>query len=123
VIRVILDQGLPRSTVEILSNEGWDVVHVGEIGMAKASDSDILAFAMKENRIVMTLDADFHAILAVSNARGPSVIRFRIEGLKGAELALLIKRIWPKIANVGKEGAMVTVTGKSIRIRKLPIIP
>ncbi len=71
----------------------------------------------------MTLDADFHAILAVSNALGPSVIRFRIEGLKGAELSLLIKRIWPKIANVCTEGAMVTVTEKSIRIRKLPIIP
>jgi len=123
VIKVVLDQGLPRSTVKILRKEGWDVVHVGEIGMAKASDIEILAFALKENRIVMTLDADFHAILAVSNAFGPSVIRFRIEGLKGAELSLLIKRIWPKIANVGKEGAMVTVTGKSIRIRKLPINP
>ena len=123
MIKVVLDQGLPRSTVKILRKEGWDVVHVGEIGMAKASDIEILAFALKENRIVMTLDADFHAILAVSNAFGPSVIRFRIEGLKGAELSLLIKRIWPKIANVGKEGAMVTVTGKSIRIRKLPINP
>ena len=123
MIKVVLDQGLPRSTVKILRKEGWDVVHVGEIGMAKASDIEILAFALKENRIVMTLDADFHAILAVSNALGPSVIRFRIEGLKGAELSLLIKRIWPKIANVGREGAMVTVTGKSIRIRKLPINP
>lgn len=123
MIKVVLDQGLPRSTADILHEEGWDVVHVGEIGMARASDIEILAFALKENRIVMTLDSDFHAILAVSNALGPSVIRFRIEGLKGAELSLLIKKIWPKIADVCKKGAMVTVTGKSIRIRKLPLIP
>jgi predicted nuclease of predicted toxin-antitoxin system len=122
MIKILLDQGLPRSTAEILCDEGWDVIHVGEIGLSEASDMEILPYARKENRIVITLDTDFHAILAVKNAFGPSVIRFRLEGLKGKELSHLIKQIWPRIGNAIKRGAMVTVTQKSIQIRKLPII-
>jgi len=53
-------------------------MHVGEIGMSKAADEEILAFSLGRNAVVVTLDADFHAILAVSGARGPSVIRMRL---------------------------------------------
>ena len=123
MIKAVLDQGLPRSAAVLLREEGWDVVHVGEIGMGKASDMQILSFAEKEGRIVITLDADFHAALAVSNASGPSVIRLRIEGLKGPQLFSLIKSIWPKIGSAVNDGAMVTVTGKAIRVRKLPLLP
>lgn len=122
MIKAVLDQGLPRSTAHLLREEGWDVVHVGEIGMARSSDVQILSYADKEGRIVITLDADFHATLAVSNASGPSVIRLRIEGLKGPQLFSLIKRIWAKIENAVNDGAMVTVTEKAIRFRKLPLI-
>jgi predicted nuclease of predicted toxin-antitoxin system len=45
--------------------------HVGEIGMSKAADEEILAFALREHATLVTLDADFHAILAVSGASGP----------------------------------------------------
>jgi predicted nuclease of predicted toxin-antitoxin system len=71
---------------------GWDVVHVGDLGMATASDKEILGRALVERRAVVTLDADFHTILALENASGPSVIRIRIEGPRGPELAALIRR-------------------------------
>ena len=123
MIRIILDQGLPRSTAKMLREEGWDVVHAGEVGMSEASDSEILAFAGKEDRVIMTLDADFHSILAVTNADGPSVVRFRYEGLKGPAFAGLIKTVWKEIEEALLAGAMVTVTEKSIRVRDLPLFP
>jgi predicted nuclease of predicted toxin-antitoxin system len=55
--------------------------------MATAPDALILDEAQRRQAAVITLDADFHALLAASRAAGPSVIRIRIEGLKGEQLA------------------------------------
>jgi hypothetical protein len=37
-VKLLLDQGLPRTAATELATLGWDVVHVGEIGMAAAKD-------------------------------------------------------------------------------------
>ena len=41
-MRLLLDQGLPRSASSTLRLRGWQVEHVGELGMGSASDADIL---------------------------------------------------------------------------------
>jgi predicted nuclease of predicted toxin-antitoxin system len=38
--------------------------------MSKAADDEIPAFSLEKNAVVVTLDADFHTILAVSGASG-----------------------------------------------------
>jgi predicted nuclease of predicted toxin-antitoxin system len=73
MIKMLLDQGLPRTAASLLRERGWDVQHVSERGMSRAEDSAIIALARLEQRMVVTLDADFHALLAVSGATGPSV--------------------------------------------------
>jgi len=120
--RILLDQRLPRSAVKILTIKGWDVLHTGDIGLGNASDLEIINYAREDNRIVITLDADFHVILAVENAQKPSVIRIRQEGLKGNALAELIEKIWPRIDSQLDRGALITVTEKSIRVRMIPIV-
>ena len=44
MMRIVVDQGLPRGTASPLRREGWDVVHVGEIGMSRATDQEILDY-------------------------------------------------------------------------------
>ena len=121
MISILLDQGLPRSTASLLRDEGWDVLHTGDIGLSRSTDSQILEYARREDHVIITLDSDFHTILSVSNASTPSVIRIRLEGLRGPDLALLIKKIRPKIESEVKKGAMVTVTESGIRIRNIPL--
>lgn len=121
--RLLLDQGLPRSTVELLRKDGWDVLHVADYGLSTASDRQILEQARVDTRVVCTLDADFHALLAVSGAAGPSVVRIRIEGLRGQDVAAVLKRVWSEVAEPLEMGALVTVTERAIRLRRLPVIP
>lgn len=123
MIRVLLDQGLPRGTVPRLCAEGWDAVHVGEIGMSGASDIEILDCARHENRVCVTLDADFHALLVLGSEQSPSVVRIRIEGLQAVAMAELLLRIWPRIESAAREGALVTVTESRVRVRRLPVEP
>lgn len=119
--RSLLDQGLPRSAVAILKDAGWEAVHAVDVGLSRASDDLILAYARDKHWICVTLDADFHALLAVTNARAPSVVRIRWEGLNGPALASLLMTIWPRIEQPLQQGAMVTVTETAIRIRRLPV--
>ncbi|MCF6334626.1 MAG: DUF5615 family PIN-like protein [Spirochaetales bacterium] len=89
-MKLLLDQGLPRSTVLELHKLKIDSIHVGDIGMFASTDADIINKALKGSQIVITLDSDFHTILAVNGNIKPSVIRIRIEGLKSKKLSKII---------------------------------
>lgn len=86
MIKMLLDEGLPRTAANLLRERGWDVQHVSERGISTAEDAAIIAIARQEQRMVVTLDADFHALVAVSGATGPSVLRIRMEGQKADQL-------------------------------------
>jgi predicted nuclease of predicted toxin-antitoxin system len=89
--------------------------------MSRADDVDILDWARKNQRVCVTLDADFHTHLALQEASAPSTIRIRIEGLKADAFAKLLLREWPRIEEFLDKGAVVTITEKSTRLRALPI--
>lgn len=118
-MKLLLDQGLPRTSVALLKDKG--AVHVGEIGYAKADDIDILEFARSEDRVVVTLDADFHAILALSEAITPSVIRIRIEGLRAPELCSILQKIIEDWDDILRNGVVMSVQPGRIRLRNLPL--
>jgi predicted nuclease of predicted toxin-antitoxin system len=121
-VRLLLDQGLPRTAGTELRKLGWDVVHAGDVGMASATDREILHRALGEQRAIVTLDADFHTILALENAPAPSAIRVRIEGLRGPALVVLIQRVVQVCEADLKAGAMVTVDDSGVRVRALPVV-
>lgn len=80
-MRLLLDQGIGRGCTDVLRDFGHDTVHVGDLGLQRADDEIILSQAASESWVIVTLDADFHASIAVTGAAKPSVIRIRIEGL------------------------------------------
>ena len=120
-MKLLLDQGLPRSTVLHLHNEGIEALHVSDRGLATASDSRILDFGRLEGMVVVTLDADFHALLVLSGATGPSVIRIRIEGLRAENLSHLLVNVLQVCSDHLLKGAMVSVTENGVRVRQLPV--
>jgi predicted nuclease of predicted toxin-antitoxin system len=121
-MKLLLDQGLPRSVARLLSAAGVDTVHVGEISMSTAEDRAILAQGRTENRVVVTLDADFHTLLALSGATAPSVIRIRLEGLKAAGLVAVLEKVLQEWGEELELGVMVTVDVSRSRMRRLPLL-
>jgi len=47
-----------------LQQQGWDVIRVSQVLPMGASDDEILEFARREDRVVITQDLDFSALLA-----------------------------------------------------------
>lgn len=120
-MRLVLDQGVPHDAAALLRSLGFDCMHVGEIGMSKAADEEILAFSLGRNAVVVTLDADFHAILAVSGAEGPSVIRMRLQGLGAPEVVEVVRKVLASFEAELKRGSLITVKVLKTTCHRLPI--
>lgn len=58
-MKLLLDQGLPRSTGTLLRAQGIDTVHVGDVEMWAAEDVEILSLtwvAWEDGSVVTPLD-------------------------------------------------------------------
>jgi len=122
-MKLLLDQGLPLSAAVLLRDAGIDTIHVGEIGMSEAEDAEIIQRARVEERVVATLDADFHALLALDEAISPSVIRIRIERLRAQAMTDLLLMVIAECEEELEQGSAITVEPSRIRIRRLPLVP
>ena len=119
--RLLLDQGLAPLAAAILRQDGWDAVHVMELGLQEADDSVIMEYALRHSMVCITLDHDFHSHLARTAAGGPSVVFLRIAGRKAAQQAELLKAIWRQCGEAIEAGAAVSADGEIVRLRRLPL--
>jgi predicted nuclease of predicted toxin-antitoxin system len=122
MMKLLLDQGLPHSAATLLCEAGINTIHVAEIGLSAADDIDILQIAREHGRVVVTLDADFHALLALSAATSPSVIRIRIERLRAQALTNLLLTVLDEFVEDLEQGVVVTVEPSRVRMRRLPLV-
>lgn len=120
-MKFVIDNALSPSMADGLTKAGYDAIHVRDIGMSKASDNDILSFAFRENRIIVSADTDFGTLLALRKSSKPSFILFRRSDKRPAALLIQLLANWDQFSEAVTEGAVVVIEDKRIRIRKLPI--
>lgn len=121
-MKLLLDQGLPLSAATLLCDAGIETRHVSQISMSAAEDGEIIQKARQQGFVVVTLDADFHTLLALEEAISPSVIRIRIERLRAEPLTELLLKVLNECYQELQLGAAVTVEPNRIRIRRLPLL-
>lgn len=122
-VRLLLDEGMPARAAALLTARGVPTEHILELALGGHSDEAIIAEALRRGAVVATLDSDFHDWLARHRAVQPSVIRVRIEGLKGPQMASLLERVVDQTRESLITGTAVSVTPHNIRSRKLPLSP
>ena len=121
-MKLLLDQGLPPLTAELLREQGIDAVHVAEIGWARAEDPKIIELAQANNQIIITLDADYHAAIALASVPSPSVIWIRVVNLRASEYVEIIMLILNEYKEMLTNGVLITMrSDRKIKTRLLPI--
>ena len=118
---ILLDEGLPLRAAALLCEHSIDTMLVSEIGLHAASDSQILNYGRVNFRTCVTLDSDFHSLLAATSAAAPSVIRLRLQHLGPDKACDVIRAVLERTAAELEKGAVVSVTPLGIRVRRLPI--
>ncbi len=72
---ILIDMNLSPQWVRWFEHRGWPALHWSAAGDPRATDREILAWARENQRILLTHDLDFNAVLASSSADSPSVIQ------------------------------------------------
>jgi len=74
-MRLVADENMPAATVAILRDAGHDVVFITEDTPGKA-DADIMAQAVTNDRVLVTLDKDFGSLIHRERRPSPAGIVF-----------------------------------------------
>jgi predicted nuclease of predicted toxin-antitoxin system len=122
-MKLLLDQGLPPLTAELLRRQEIDAIHVSEVGYSRAEDTKIIELAQTDERIIVTLDADYHAAIALTSVPSPSVIWIRVVNLQASEYMDTIIPILNEYKEMLVNGVLITIRSDGkIKTRLLAII-
>lgn len=121
-MRLLLDENLSSRLVDLLAAAGHDVVHVRALDLVSAPDPVILAQALDERRVLVTLDTDFGDLVAHSGAEEPSIILFRGDVTRRTDRqATLLLANLDAVTDDLEAGAVVVIGDNRVRVRRLPV--
>jgi predicted nuclease of predicted toxin-antitoxin system len=82
------------------------------------SDDQILAWAVREERIIITTDSDFEQMIWLQNRDHCGVLR--LENLPRSERKILFQEVLGNYAQALESGAVIIATQQKVRVRRKP---
>ncbi len=121
-MRFLIDAAVSAHLAADLRRHGHDAVHARDCGLTAAIDHCLFVRAAEEDRILVSADTGFAAVLAARHQPRPSVILFRHAAPRDpqAQRVLLLANL-PAIAADLADGCVVVVEADRLRVRALPL--
>jgi predicted nuclease of predicted toxin-antitoxin system len=113
-MKILLDTCVWGGARAVLEDAGHDVIWTGD-WQQDPGDSEILAYAYRESRILVTLDKDFGELAIVFNRPHSGIVR--LVNLPARQQGPVCRSVLVSHGEILQSGAIVTVDSKRIRIR------
>ncbi len=89
-MRLYLDQMFRVELAEMLRGQGYDVVRTADTGQSVADDADVLEFAIRQDRPLITMDEHFGDWAVLPLERHPGVVRVKADPATTENIAALL---------------------------------
>ena len=119
---LLLDMNISPKLVELLLMRQVKAMHWINVGKSDATDMEIMEYAKKNDCIMVTYDLDFSTMLSITQAKKPSVIQIRKQGMELLSLAELLTSSVQLWESELENGVILTLDAKRGRVRLLPLI-
>jgi predicted nuclease of predicted toxin-antitoxin system len=107
--------------VDTLRQAGFESIHWSAVGNIRAPDAEILAWADRNEHVLMTHDLDFGAILAARGSARPSVLQLRARDITPQGFGREVCRALDTYRSHLERGALISLDEASGRARILPL--
>lgn len=116
-MRFLLDQDVYAVTARCLRDLGHDVLTAAEAALSHASDLELLSAAVEQDRVLITRDRDYGALIFVRNLRA-GVIYLRVSPSNMGAVHQELERILGLYSEAELSEAFITVEAGRHRFRK-----
>ena len=120
-MKFVVDMNLSPRWVEVFMTAGLEATHWSALGDPRATDRSIMQWARSNGYIVFTHDLDFGAILAATQASGPSVLQIRAEKVLPEDAGDTVIAAIHRFQDELDQGALISVDPENARARILPL--
>ena len=121
-MRLLVDNALSHKLVYLLKQAGHDVIHLRDRLPVTSPDRDVFQLAQKDDRIILSADTDFGALLANHSGSQPSFILLRHDTPASPDRqAKLVEKILETASEELRKGSIISVNAKQARVRRLPL--
>jgi len=94
---LLVDNQLPLALARYLAANGWECIHVQEVGLAAADDRTIWQYAKERGLTIVSKDEDFQALANRQCSIPPQVVWVRLGNCRTDALLEAFSRILPEL--------------------------
>lgn len=91
-MRILVDVSAGRTVAQTIRSLGHDSIFVSDVD-ARMADDQILSWAAREDRLLVTMDKDFGELIYRSGQFHSGVLLLRLEAAQSSEKAQVISEI------------------------------
>ena len=120
-MKVLLDMNIPRKYSALLANKGIETIRWSDVGSPRATDKEIMAYALENNYVILTYDLDFSTLLAITHDLKPSVAQIRASIHRAEQAVDLVVFALHRYVDELEKGAILSIDLLKARLRLLPL--
>jgi len=104
---LLVDNQLPLALARYLAANGWECVHVQDIGLDAADDRTIWQYAKERDLTIVSKDEDFQALANWQRSIPPQVVWVRLGNCRKSVLLEAFSKMLPDLREILASGVAV----------------